>query len=225
YREVDRNRFQFDFLYFTLSPCDYDDEIRSLGGRIYRLAGAHPFLRLWALYTLLRKGDWSIVHSHTLFSSSLYLMAARLAGVPKRLAHSHSIQDSTRPGWLRRAYYRSARWLLKWTATHPLACSTPAAQYLFPGLRNVTIFPNAIDLERFVGASGSAVRDELEIPSDQLLILQVGRFMPVKNHTRSVRIADAMRNSGLNFQLLFAGTGPGMREIQKLVADRNLAQH
>ena len=37
YRAIDRDKIQFDFLVHRDTPGDYDDEIMSLGGRIYRL--------------------------------------------------------------------------------------------------------------------------------------------------------------------------------------------
>ena len=37
YRTIDRERVQFDFLYHYDKPCFFDDEIRELGGRIYKL--------------------------------------------------------------------------------------------------------------------------------------------------------------------------------------------
>ena len=45
YRNIDRNKVQFDFL--THRPenekKDYDDEIRSLGGKIYHMPVLNPF--------------------------------------------------------------------------------------------------------------------------------------------------------------------------------------
>src|SRR5690554_3846799 len=76
YREIDRSRFQFDFVYFTADRCDYDDEIESLGGRIHRISASSPMTRFLTLYRLLRSGGWTTVHSHTLFSSALHLAAA-----------------------------------------------------------------------------------------------------------------------------------------------------
>jgi len=38
YRHMDRSRIQFDFLCNKKKPGAYDDEIRTLGGRIYRSA-------------------------------------------------------------------------------------------------------------------------------------------------------------------------------------------
>ena len=37
YRAIDRTRVQFDFLVHEQRECDYDEEIRALGGRLHRL--------------------------------------------------------------------------------------------------------------------------------------------------------------------------------------------
>ena len=37
YRTIDREKVQFDFLYHYDKPCFFDDEIRALGGRIFKL--------------------------------------------------------------------------------------------------------------------------------------------------------------------------------------------
>ncbi|KIQ97492.1 glycosyltransferase [Lysobacter sp. A03] len=224
YREIDRSRFQFDFAYFTTDRCDYDEEIEALGGRIHRIGAASPAARFRALYRLLRTGEWSIVHAHTLFSSGLHLTAARVAKVQQRIAHAHSTQDANSGSILGRLYQRVSRALLKWSATHYVACGLAAGAYLFPGRKDVVLLPNAVDISKFSEASG-AVRGELGIPSAQLVVLQVGRFMPVKNHERSIRIADAMRQAGVDFQLLLVGAGPEQSAIERLVADKDLGKH
>lgn len=37
YRAIDRTEIQFDFVVFTQEKGDFDDEIESLGGKIYRI--------------------------------------------------------------------------------------------------------------------------------------------------------------------------------------------
>ena len=37
YRNTDRTKVQFDFLVHTEKKCFFDDEIKSLGGRIFRI--------------------------------------------------------------------------------------------------------------------------------------------------------------------------------------------
>ena len=43
YRNIDRNRVQFDFLVHREEESDYDSEILSLGGRIFHLPHLNPF--------------------------------------------------------------------------------------------------------------------------------------------------------------------------------------
>lgn len=224
YREIDRNRFQFDFVYFAAKRCDYDDEIEALGGRIHRISASNPLARFLALHALLKAGDWRIVHSHTLLSSGLHLTAARLAGVPHRVVHAHSTNDAHSASMTGRAYQRLARALLGKTSTRCVACGEAAAGYLFPGRRDVVVIPNAVDIDRFANASGAAVRSELGIQRGQMVIVQVGRFMPVKNHVRSLAIAQALREAGVEFRLLLVGSGPELERIKGLLRERGLEE-
>jgi glycosyltransferase EpsF len=222
YREIDRSRFQFDFIYFTGDRCNYDDEIEALGGRIYRICTGNILQRFWSLRALLREGGWSIVHSHTLFSSALHLTAARIAGVQHRVAHSHNTQDANSESLAGRLYQRAARWLLGQVSTRRVACGVAAAEYLFPGRQDVVVIPNAVDIDRFAEASGAAVRSALGIREGQIAIVQVGRFMSVKNHVRSVAIARALRQAGVDFVLLLVGAGPEQTRIERLLHEAGL---
>lgn len=38
FRNIDRRKVQFDFLYHYADSCFYDEEILELGGRIYKLS-------------------------------------------------------------------------------------------------------------------------------------------------------------------------------------------
>ncbi len=225
YREIDRSRFQFDFVYFTNERCDFDDEIASLGGRIFRVKGGDSVSRFVNLWRMLREGDWSIVQSHTLFNAGLNLLAAQLAGVPHRIAHSHSTSDDNTESIVGRLYQRVMRWLLARVPTDYVACGKAAAEYLFPDRRDVEIIPNAVDLSRFAEATGGATRSALAIPEQCMIILSVARFMPVKNHGWSVKVAEALRGSGINFQLLFVGNGPSHKAVSAQIEALRLEQH
>lgn len=225
YREIDRTKFQFDFVYFTDQRCDYDDEIEALGGRILRISSSSSIGRFFALLKVLRKGSWSIIHAHTLFSSGLHLLAAKLANVPMRVAHSHNTSDANSSSAAGRAYQKAMRWLFSWVPTDYIACGKAAAAYLFPSRTNVQLIPNAIDIKQFMSAQGSVVRGELGIDKETLVILQVGRIMPVKNHIYSVKIAAALRDAGVKFQMLFVGTGPEQQAVETLVSQYKLEEH
>lgn len=225
YREIDRSQYQFDFAYFTHDRCDFDDEIEALGGRIVRLKGNNPVQRFFSLFRALRAGDWSIVQSHMLFSIGLNLLAARIAGVPVRIAHSHSTSDANSSYAVGRIYQHAMRWLMSRVPTRYVACGTVAADYLFPGQPDIEIIPNAVDIDRFAQADGSRIRQELAIPEGCITILQVGRLMPVKNHALSVDVAAAMRELGVKFRMLFVGAGPNKAALETKIAELGLADN
>lgn len=223
YRWIDRRKIQFDFIYFTNDRCDLDCEIEELGGRIIRLKYNSPIQRFWGLFRVLQSGKWSIVQSHMLFSTGLHLLAARLAGVPVRIAHSHSTSDSNSSSVIGRMYQRTMRWLLTWMPTHYVACGTAAAEYLYPGKSSVEIIPNAVDINHFSQANRRDIHCETIISGNCITVLQVGRLMPVKNQTWTLQVAAAMRDAGACFQVLLVGEGPDKESLESQIAELGLA--
>ena len=94
YRTLDRERVQFDFLYHYDKPCFFDDEIRALGGRIYKLTVRQDnnlprYLReLRCLFAA--HPEWRIIHGHYSGFGMFYNPVARRAGIPVRCGHSHN---------------------------------------------------------------------------------------------------------------------------------------
>lgn len=68
YRNIDRTKVQFDFLVHYTGNYFYDDEIRSLGGRIYKLSvrDDNNFIKyLKDLDAFFKKHpEYKIVHGH-----------------------------------------------------------------------------------------------------------------------------------------------------------------
>ena len=93
YRNIDRTKIQFDFLTHRPDKSDYDDEILSLGGKVYYAPRLYP-QNYPAYFKYMNKffaehPEYQIVHSHIDSMSYLPLLAAKKAGVPIRIAHSH----------------------------------------------------------------------------------------------------------------------------------------
>lgn len=225
YRAIDRDRYQFDFATFTSSRCDYDDEIERMGGRVIRIPGGGPLKRFFGLWRRLLQGEWRIVHSHTLFSTGLHLLAAKLAGVPVRIAHAHSTNDANGGTAAGRLYRWLSGKLLTHVPTEYVACGQAAASFLFPEYLGVHIVPNAIDVSAFLKKSSSDARKELGIDSGGLLIIQIGRLIQVKNHMLSLRIAKALQEMGQGFEMLFVGSGELQDIIEGEISKRGLERH
>ena len=91
YRHIDRTKIQFDFI------CDEDstnipyEEIEKMGGKVILIP---PYQKVFKyhkkLKEVLKSGGYKIVHSHINTLSVFSLFAAKCAGVPVRIAHSHS---------------------------------------------------------------------------------------------------------------------------------------
>lgn len=225
YREIDRERIQFDFYCTSTAVGDYEEEIQKLGGVIYRSNGANLISKSLSLWKFLLNSQWEIVHAHTMYSSGFYLTAAQLAGVTHRIAHSHSAGDDRSGSVLGRAYQTIARTLLSFTATKRLACGDAAADNLFrDSSSRVTIIPNAIDIDSFFEASGVSVRESMGVNCNTLLILQVGRLESVKNHFFSIKMAAALKKAGVDYKMLFVGNGTLEKEISDSLQENELEE-
>jgi glycosyltransferase involved in cell wall biosynthesis len=230
-RHIDRDRVQMDFLVHTTQAEAYDDEIRALGCPIIPcLEPSRPWIYASNFKQLLDKhGPYDIVHSHLHHFNGYVLRLARQAGVPVRIAHTHtdtSSQDA-KAGWFRRLYLAlMKRWIARY-ATFGMAINREAAAGLF-GVAWETdprwrVFDCGIDLTPFHDVVDPiAVRAELGIPEDAFVIGHVGRFVTVKNHTFIVDIASEVAQREPKLYLLLVGDGPLRPDIEQKVAQMGL---
>lgn len=222
YRNIDRTKIQFDFI------CDSDstnipyDEIKKLGGKVIICPPYQKVLKYEKfLIDLFKKNNYKIVHSNINALSVFPLRAAKKAGVPIRIAHSHS--TTNKKEWKKNLMKQALRPFSKKYATNYFACSELAGRWLF-GDRTfeqgkVTIINNAIDLDKFKYSKkiGKEKRKELGIKDDTLVIGHIGRFVAQKNHTFLIDIFNELHKKKKNSILLLIGQGPLMDEIKEKV--------
>jgi glycosyltransferase involved in cell wall biosynthesis len=220
-----------DFVVHAPDKCAYEDEIVSLGGRVFRCARPVRILRFHReLRSVLREhGPYDVVHSHVTYPG-LVLRVARKLGVPVRVAHSHNDAPVLKkPG----APFQSAvvAWTNRWVfkhATHGLACSRKAAEALF-GRRwesdpRWRLFYYGIDMGPFTGpVDPAAVRAELNVPPGAWVVGHVGRFELQKNHTFLLEIAAEVARRAPDMRLLLVGGGSLEPQIRAKAAALGLA--
>lgn len=219
YREIDRSQVQFDFLVHRPQRGEYEDEIESLGGRVFRAPRLYPqhclsyrrFMRRF-----FAEHRYPVVHSHIDAMSAFPLAMARGCGVPVRIAHSH---NDAADRDLKYPIKEAARRKLPAIATHYWACSEAAGTFLFgeANLPKVHVVKNAIDLEgyRFDAGTRARMRAELGLAEDQVVVGHVGRFSAVKNHAFLVDILAEMRREGTNAALVLTGDGELRHEVER----------
>jgi len=226
YRFIDKESYQFDFVYFTDKKCDYDDEIEALGGRIHRIPFKNPLKRMQGLIRLLKKHpEYRIVHAHTLFSIGFHLLAAKITGVPYRIAHSHNTSNKSKGKILGYVYESFSKKILNTFSTHFIGCGIAASKYLFYKPENALLLPNAIDTNHFalIGEQGkNYLHKEFDTPENVLKIIQVGRLQSVKNPLFSLKIAKALYELNIDFRFFFIGQGDLSKELQMEINKQQL---
>ena len=187
YRNIDKDKIQFHFL------CDEDstnipyEEIEKMGGKVIIIP---PYQRLFEyqkeLYRIFKENNYKIVHSHISTLSVFPLRIAKKAGVPIRIAHSHS--TSNKKEWKRNLIKNILRPFSKLYANQFFACSELSGRWLFgeKAFKNdkIKIINNAVDLEKFKfnKEKRNEIRKKLKIDENIILIGHIGRFVTQKNH-------------------------------------------
>ncbi|WP_460446610.1 glycosyltransferase [Angustibacter aerolatus] len=189
------------------------DAIRALGVRVEVLgmAGAARLTAVPRLVRLLRRYRPDVVHVHLLAAQLWAIPAARLAGVPVVVSSEHSLMDDSMEGRPLTPALRGTYRVLERLASHTVAVSATTAQRLQRwGVdpQRVTVVDNGIDVDalRFDPAARAAVRAELGVDDDTLVVGAVGRLEPVKRMDQVLRAAaPLLRDRGA--VLVVAGSG------------------
>lgn len=217
YRHIDRTKVQFDFIVCERSEHVPAEEIESLGGRLF-LVPQYKALPNFInrLIDLFRTEGWHIVHSHLNTLSVFPLFAAKRAGVPVRIAHSHSSLGGGEGEGARDVIKSVLRRFSNIYPTHRFACGDLAGSWLFRGAP-FEIVPNAIDLVSFRSDSDvrNKVRSELGIADDTFVVGHIGRMVPVKNHRRLLSIFSVLSGLCPNSVLVLVGDGELSDEVRE----------
>ena len=210
YRHVDRDKIQFDFLVNKPDPGAYDEEIRSLGGRIIVSPGFMSYRKYQKFMTdLFREHpEYQIIHTH---NGSLMLYAlegAKKNKIPVRIAHAHA---TAVPVGLKNQLKKLMRPMIKYAATDYWGCSNAAGRFYFSEKRwnnSNELIHNAINVDNFT--FNESIRNEIREKygfGDKLVIGNVGRMMAQKNHKKLLDVFAEVHKINPETQLVLIGTG------------------
>ena len=219
--------YEVDYLLFGDTVRGYDREVIDQGCRIIRLAppsgGYLNYFR--ALKRLMRENRYDVVHAHTMFNAGWAMLAARMEGVPIRIAHAHSALDNG-DSLKKRLYENAMRLLILQNATDLIACGDAAGIRLFGEKayrsRGICIL-NGIDVGRFAFSDESRrrIRSDFGL-EDDFVIGHAGHLIKVKNQTFLIRLLPQIIEKKNNAKLLLLGDGNDRTKLQKLVHDLDL---
>lgn len=229
YRHMDRSVVQFDFVVHSKEEGYFNEEIRKLGGRIFRVPrfrvlNYFSYCRAWK--KLLQehrdadgRSEFHMIQGHMTSTAAIYLPIARKCGIETTIAHARSAGvDKGLKGILTRFLRRN----LSKKADYLFTCSELAGISVF-GKKAVEqgrtrFLPNAIDCQKF--APDPLVREKIrrELGIEKCYVIgHVGRFHYAKNHEYLLRVfAELVKRKTRDYVLLLLGEGSGMEDIRIL---------
>ena len=217
YREIDKRKYQFDFLVTRNENGIFEEEIEKMGGKVHHIPGIKEVGLLRFILNVnnffKNNKNYKIVHCHMNTWSGLFLNIARINRVPVRIAHSHSANQKKKGN----DFLSSSEMIFKnimklgisLGATHFFAVGKASARWLYGDKKIVTLLPNAkkINTFEFNKDNRISLRKELGVPDDQLMIGQVGSLSPVKNHEFSIELLKKLNAKNNNVKLFLVGSG------------------
>jgi glycosyltransferase involved in cell wall biosynthesis len=174
---LDREKYEVAAL--SLSSGSAVQRLRRLGVEVDVIGDTHDAAAVRALATYLRRREIDVVHAHMYRAEVIGTRAAIAAGTPVAMATVHSSRQ------------RSPEDVATLSALTPamdrliVPSESIAAKIRREGRDSApyTVIPNGVDLARFAAAAPPCtLRDEYEIPCDDVLIGVVARLAPEKGH-------------------------------------------
>ena len=223
YKNIDRNKVQFDFI------CPYDhlcfeEDIIKMGGKIYYISNfkKNPLKYYKEIKKIIKKNDYTIVHINLLSAANIIpILAAKRCKVKNIIAHSHN--NGVPSGLLRKILNNANKVILKNMANIFFACSISAGEWMFKNKKFVVI-KNGINIKKyyFNEADRKLVRKKYNISNDKIVLGMVGRFDEQKNHDFAIELLKKINNS--KYILLLIGEGVLENKIKEKVREYNLTE-
>lgn len=221
YRKIDRNKIQFDFVVHTEEKCDFDDEILSLGGKIYRVPrfkgnNILSYKRAWNNFFKKHK-EYKIIHGHIGSSAAIYLKIAKKYGL-YTIAHSHNTEMGE---GIKGLMYKVFSYPTRYIADYFFACSDLAGICRYGKniihQKNYSLLKNAIDCEEFSYDESIRIKKRKEFGIEEKFVLgNVARFNVQKNHEYLIEIFKLITQEDENAVLMLVGDG----ERKKIIANK-----
>lgn len=214
YRNIDRDKVQFDFAVGTKEPQDYDEEIRRLGGQVHYVEPmSHGLFRHYrSLKELMIREKYDVIHRHTANAYVFIdLLAAKNCDIRKRFIHSHS--DDAAHGLLNRICRAGVNAL----STQRFACSQSAGRWLYGNKKDFKVIQNGIDMEDFFfdPKVRAKVRQSYDLKDEEIVIGHVGRFVEQKNHKFLIEVFREALSMNPACKLMLVGDGELKTHIQQ----------
>lgn len=209
---IDRSALRIGYVAINEPDDFYRKKLEDLGVTLHVVSRklSAPLQYIKDLVKVAKGYDIMHVHGNSA-TMVLEMMAAKMAGVKVRAAHSHNTTCSMKK------IDTCSRPLFHALCNLRFSCGKEAGKWLY-GKRNFNIINNGIDCNIFAfnEADRLRIRKELGI-NNEILIGHVGNFVEAKNHSYLIAVFKAVLDRGVDARLLLLGDGKLRKEIEDQV--------
>jgi glycosyltransferase involved in cell wall biosynthesis len=228
YRNIDREKIQFDFVENSYDEAEFDEEIRALGGKIYRCPHYNgknhlKYKKWWKEFFKTHYGEYKVIHGHLGSTAAIYLKLAKKNNI-FTIAHSHNTSGKG----LKDLIYKFYSYPTRHVADYFLGCSMDAgiSRYGKKVAYNKSIFSvlnNAIDAESFEYNKEirEQVREKYDL-RDKFVIGHIGRFVEQKNHEFLIDIFEQIYRVEKRAFLILVGDGEKHQKIKEKINKKGI---
>ena len=228
---ADKEKYEIHYLVFGKDRGDYERELIQAGCRIHHMPSpSNGYRRYYKnLIRLLKREQFDVVHSHTMFSSAWVLKAARRCGVPVRIAHSHTIRGPEKRTLVKRMYENAMRIIIRIDSTHYVACGKGTGNWLFGkkyfSKHGILIY-NGIKLADYAyhEEARRRIRESHDI-AGCFVLGHVGHLAPVKNQSFILKLLPDILERNEKAMLLLLGDGQDREKLLEEAGKLGIKDH
>lgn len=231
FRNINKDKYDVSFSVNTEYIGAYEEEIKSLGGKIFHnpysvnTRNFRKYIKAFRKY-IRENGPFDVVHCHVWLFGGFIMWAAKKENVPIRIMHSHSTGDKYSHSIFRTVYRKISKKLINKYATQKVACGKDAYSALFDVScpNDDLILNNAIDIASFdeKNINLEAYKTELGLNFENFVIVSVARFCDVKNHKKIISIFTEIHKRIPEAVLLLVGDGELRKDIINQIENEKL---
>lgn len=228
YRNIDKSKFDINFLSFNNEKlCFYDEIKNNIIYITHRNKNYFKFIK--ELKEILRHGNYDIIHINLVeFSFFEPIIYAKKYTNAKIIIHSHiakfklpSIKTKIINCIGKKMVMKNDKYYFK------AACSNLAGDYMFSDFENkeYKVLNNGINIEefKFDQEKRKQIREELGIEENCILLGNIGRMVYQKNQTYLIELLDKLvHERQKDYKLLIIGKGPLRKNIVNLAKEKNV---
>ena len=228
YKNIDKTKFEFDFLNIYDKKLAYEDEYKKMGSKVYYACSRkkNPIKSFKQIKEIISKNNFDFIHYHcmTYCWPDPIIIGCKYSKA-QVIVHSHNTSFSSDSSLKEKILHKVGKIRIKKLKFLKVACGEEAGKWLFKD--NFIIFNNGINFEKFKFNNyyRKKIRRQYNIKEQDIVIGHVGNFSTQKNYKFLLQCFNELKKINKNYKLLLIGDDSKAKKEKDYLNENNLSQN